>query len=404
MNRKQRGEKLRQIITQVREREFPYQERPKPKRDWTLYDLAQRSEIPDMLLLIGKLVDVAAMRVGVEKEWENSEPGRPRIPVSDVTKALLAQSSFGVSNRRAEGVMRALSGPLGIRAEFSYKTIERGYDPGRTKRILDEVFRLTNEPVRYIESVFGIDGTGQPTSVKQNYAADRTRDRSGKSAPTDDRWPPSSDPKKRGYVYGVGVIGTVTKMYAAWKSNVDPSKGELRFFSDLIRQTVENRSSVTMMTGDGIYGIRQFCQECANLGIIPRALPRRNVTLKRKGVDSWVKMLAALIDNPQQWLEDYHQRSITETGNSMMLAYNPGPLRKRHDPRKELESELRPIVHNIRRLCALAYLINLKIRFLSTVKEENGETTKQEIQTDESMNTTEHETAPAFVGACTEVP
>ena len=43
------------------------------------------------------------------------------------------------------------------------------------------VFKLTNEPVRGLEKVFSVDGSGSPTSVKQNYAQDRERQRQGKS-------------------------------------------------------------------------------------------------------------------------------------------------------------------------------------------------------------------------------
>jgi len=365
MNTEQRLEALQALITQIREKEFPYEERPEKKMDWSLYDLAQCSELGDILLLIGRIVDVAASRLNSGAQSNARNPGRPAISVSDVVKVLLAQAYFGFSNRRSEGLVHVAYGPLGLCREFSYKTIERGYDPWRTGELLDEVMALTNEPVQRLENIFGIDGTGQPTSVKQNYENDRRLQRTKKKeqSSTSDNWPASQYCTKHGYVYGVGIIGTVSKMYAAWKSNTDKSKGELRFFKELIQKASVNRPAMDTLTGDGLYGIRKFCQACDERKIVPITLPRRNVTLRRKGVNAWVEMLLFMLNSPQEYLQQYHLRSISETGNSMLVAYYPQPIRKRFNERKELESDLRIVVHNIRRLCVLAYMVNLQLKF-----------------------------------------
>ena len=315
--------------------------------------------------LLGRIVDVAASRLNTGAQSNTRSPGRPAIPVSDVVKVLLAQTYFSFSNRRSEGLVRVAYGPLGLCREFSYKTIERGYDPWRTGELLDQVMSLTNEPVRLLENIFGIDGTGQSTSVKQNYENDRRLQRAKKKGQSSvsDKWPGSQHRTKHGYVYGVGIIGTVSKIYAAWKSNTDRSKGELRFFEELIQKASVKRPVMDTLTGDGLYATRKFCQACDERGIVPITLPRRNVTLRRKGVNAWVEMLLFMLDNPQEYLQQYHLRSISETGNSMLVAYYPQPIRKRFNERKELESDLRIVVHNIRRLCALAYLVNLQLKF-----------------------------------------
>jgi hypothetical protein len=82
-------------------------------------------------------------------------------------------------------------------------------------------------------------------------------------------------------------------------------------------------------------------------------------------------MLLFMLNSPQEYLEQYHLRSISETGNSMLVAYYPQPIRKRFNERKELESDLRIVVHNIRRLCALAYLVNLQLKFNAGMKMED---------------------------------
>jgi transposase len=345
------GNVVRKLIDSARRGELDYEERAAPKIDWTVYDLAQVRELVDMIEIIRRLVDVADERVQKMKA-ESKGPGRPPTPAADISKILLLQSYLGVPNRVAEGLILLFGEKLGLRKEFSYKTIERGYDRQPVNEILDEVFKLTNEPVKGLERVFSTDGTGFPTSMKQNYAQDREHQRS--RTRKKGAWPKS----KHGYVYNVAVIGTKYKLLAAWRSTCDHSLGELAHFPQVAMQTKENHPDMEMMLGDGLYAGRPQCKLIAELGARPRFLPRRNATLKRQGVKAWMDMLLDMAENPQEWFANYHLRSISETGNSG-LKNRKGPIRKRLDPRKETESYLRAIEYNLRRLGYLVYLVDL---------------------------------------------
>jgi transposase len=90
---------------------------------------------------------------------------------------MLMQAYFGMPNRIAEGFLRLFGEKLGISSEFSYKTIERGYDPERSKKLLDEVLRIMNESGNPMEKVFSIDGTGDPNIMKVNYESKRSQQR-----------------------------------------------------------------------------------------------------------------------------------------------------------------------------------------------------------------------------------
>ena len=61
-------------------------------------------------------------------------------------------------------------------------------------------------------------------------------------------------------------------------------------------------------------------------------------------------MLYSLWEDPQGWLEEYHMRSISETVNSMVKCRFGAPLRKRLESRKETETRLKLVGHNIRRV------------------------------------------------------
>lgn len=351
MNREQRGNLVRKIIAQVREREYPYKPRERARINWHDYDLAQCREMGDMINLIRELVDSAVERLGLPVTPKG--PGRPPVPPSDIAKVLLLQSYLGVPNRVAEGLIYLFDGKLDLTEQFSYKTIERGYDKKSVGRILDMVFKLTNEPVRGLEKIFSVDGSGSPTSVKQNYAQDRERQRQGKSTQSNSisnstlksksepgHWPDSTSDPKHDYVYKLAVIGTEYKLLAGWISTTDHSLGETTLFPGVMTQTVENHPDAEMMLGDGAFGNRPICKLVGSYGLILRALPHRNSTLKRKGVKEWVDMLWALSEDPDKWLSDYHMRSISETGFSMLERANPQPLRKRLGPRRETEDYL----------------------------------------------------------------
>jgi len=328
---------VRKLIDSARRGEMDYEGRPPPKVDWTAYDLAQTRELADMVAMIRELVDAAETRL---RERRKRRPGRPATPAADIAKVLLLQAYLEVPNRVAQGLVLLFGEKLGLSREFSYKTIERGYDRRAVRRMLDEVFALTNEPVRGLERVLSVDGTGLPTSVKQNYERD-ARSKEGRGA--------------LGYMRAVAVIGTSFKLFAGWRSTEDPAGSELALFPDALREARAHQPGMAVVVGDGIYAGRPQCRLVGELGAVPRFLPRRNATLKRFGVREWVDMLQAMARDPQAWFADFHLRSLSETGFSV-LKNRKGPLRKRLSVRKETEGFLDVVAHNIRRLNQLRYL------------------------------------------------
>jgi transposase len=67
-------------------------------------------------------------------------------------------------------------------------------------------------------------------------------------------------------------------------------------------------------------------------------------------------MLHALVTHPQVWFEDYHNRSVSETGNSMLKRRESTKIRKKLSERKDTEETLKFNVHNIRQIGYLWYL------------------------------------------------
>lgn len=100
--------------------------------------------------------------------------------------------------------------------------------------------------------------------------------------------------------------------------------------------------------------------------VTPLFLPKSNVAFRSKGVPLWKGMLYSLAENPQVWLESYHDWSISETGNSMLKRREPAKIRKKLSERRGIQEALKFNVHNIRQMCYLRCLApNLLVTSIS---------------------------------------
>lgn len=361
MTTRRKERELQEIISQIREKEFAYAPREEKKINWRAYGKAQYREIAEMLDFIREIVNAAEERISARTPQKRVKPvGRPcEIPASDVLKVLLMQTYFGESNRVAEGLQILFSDRLGLRMEFSYKKIERGFDDGDVRELMDEARLLTNEPVKNLEKIFSVDGTGHPVSNKQNYAFDRNKQTQikqnkavGVQLGITDAFPASEKP----YVSSVGVIGVKYKLYASWSSTTRKDIGERSMFDEVFEDALELHPQMQYLLGDGLYANRPTCKTVGGAGVTPVFLPARNATMQKKGVNYWVVMLTWLHDHPQEFLCVYHERSISETGNSMDKRAFPKPVYKRLAARKETAVGLRHLVHNIKQLVYIKFL------------------------------------------------
>jgi transposase len=364
-------DELRELAKSVRDGTFHYDGKPKRSLDWSSYNEAQANELADTLNLIRKFVDRASAHVPERRR--RGRRGRPPIPTRDVAKALLLQACFGVSDRVAAGLVRLFKEKLGISMEFSYKTIERGYDPSPVSELLREVFRLTNEYGNSKETTFAFDGTGEPTSTKVNYESVRSEQRSREEEkeekeekPDDERgttttttttassttWPST----RHDFQYGVSSVGVHTLMYGAFRTTGDHSVSEFSCFSSLVAETRIDCPSFETVLADSLYANRVACEIAARYGVKLYSLPKTNATFRSHGVPSWMEMTYEFVGDPQKFLEVYHNRSLAETSNSMDKTKFPWKIRRRIPHRKDAASSLRRYLHNIRRYGYLGYL------------------------------------------------
>lgn len=240
------------------------------------------------------------------------------------------------------GFLRLFGEKLAVSFEFSYKTIERGYDPERTKKIMDET-------VIPLEKIFATDGTGNPTTTKVNYESKRSQQRMEKEKNKDMKQDAFPDTRgKNDFEYSSISAGVRTKIISGYFTTDDHSIGELSMFWDTMTRTVDMCPQMEVMLGDVLYSNRKMCYITEKYGITPYFLPKTNATFRAKCAESWKMMLYGFMDNTQKWLNQYHMRSISESVNSMMKRKLPVKIRMKLPQRKKTEEILKINMHNLR--------------------------------------------------------
>ncbi len=151
--------------------------------------------------------------------------------------------------------------------------------------------------------------------------------------------------------YAVMGVGVRHKLISGISISPNHSVGETTVFPEAFDQTLNCHPNPDSVLGDGIYGCRWITNLVSENNATPYFLPRSNVTFKSIGALGWYDMFYSLWKDPQEWLENYHMRSISETVNSMVkcqfgaAARGNGLIRGR-----KLRRGPKLVGHNIRRV------------------------------------------------------
>lgn len=345
---------LRKLLSEIEDENgaFKYEEKEAKEIDWTAYDRAQINELNDTLKAIRDVVDQATKNLHLQEQYERQlkQPGRPATYPGDLAKTILMQQYFHTSNRVTQGLIRLFKEKMGISEVFSYKSIERAYERDEVKEILDEVFRLTQQPISDKETTFSTDGTGLPTSVKYNYEQEKYRNKKSTNAMDQ-------------FEQAIITCGATYQMIAHMTLTPNPRAGEAPYLAPAVASVSERYRRIDTWTADSAYLSRKNASVIGTAGATPRLYPKKNDTFRAKGSPEWKHMHYDFIKDPQKWLRAYHARSISETVNSTLLRLFPRPLTRRLRNRRRVESSTRVCVYNIRRLTYLRYLAGISLPF-----------------------------------------
>jgi transposase len=332
--------------------------KPREKACWARYDEAQENEYPGVTRLIGRMVDTASLSYELVR---HDAAGRECSRSDDIAKFVLAQQYEGRSDRVAMGHLRMIRRHLRAHGSVSYKTLENAYGDAGVIAILNDVFFLTQLPVKDLEHDFSFDGTCHPTTIKENWESskDEILRLAGKKGSGKER-------KRREFEKTVLAVGTTFKIIASFAMTRSPFSNESPYLKPLLHQVAELYAVVLKVCTDSGLLSRENCTLIEEAGAVPRIFPKKGVSLRAKGSPAWRRMMLGFVEDTQGWLRQYHSRSIVETVNSTLKRLF-GPLRKRLVERKATEILARICVYNIRQLVYLKYTKGINLNAVKPI-------------------------------------
>ena len=337
-------DKLTALIKDVRGRKYKYVPREEKPIDWFSYDLSQINEINDYITLVREIIDEIHQELG---DIDQGRVGKPPTSCFDRAKAIMVQQYFECSNRTAAGLMKLFKEKLRLSKELSYKEIETAYENSYVVLVLKLLFEKTNEPVQGQEVDFTGDGTGLHTSIKQNYENDK-----------------EDSKKMKLYDKMIFMMGTKYKLLSAVEI-AEGTNNEKEHIIPLLEETHSLHPNIRSVSYDGAaYTFEIMDYITHTLKAKPRILPPVDAVLKSYGCMAKKKMLLEFLHTTQQWLREYHLRSLSETRNSEDKRVFPRPLLKKLDNRRHIEGYAEACRYNIRKLVYNFYLNNLPVRWL----------------------------------------
>jgi len=336
--------RLTQLIKDVRARKYRYIPREDKPIDWSSYTEAQYNEMADYLNLVREIIDEIRREI---RHIDQRKVGRHPKSCFNLAKAVMVQQYFETSNRVTAGLLRVLKEKLNLTEDLTYKDIERAYENPHVILIFKLLFEKTKEPVKHLEEGFTGDGTGMPTSIKQNYANDK------------------DDVKKvRLFDMMIFTMGTEYKLLTGVEITRGPVD-ENPFIVPLLKETKRQYDRINSFSYDAAAYSFDTIRYITDVGATPYIFPHKNASLKAYGCIPKKKMLLDFINHTQKWLRGYHTRSVSESRNSADKRVFPRPLLKKITCRRYFEGYARACRYNIRQLVYIHYVNGLDVRWLN---------------------------------------
>lgn len=322
------------------------EERKKPKkptyqRDWRRYDMSKEYEEDHFDVLAA---DIASLILQPVYDF-----GRPHLSLADVIYSLIRKAYTGQSRRIVmSSLRRAESKRLVTRAPSSGALTDYQKDPALTP-ILKHLIQQTTLPLWGLDNgVFASDGTGFSTRVYDRWF--------------EHKW--GKEAKRAQWVKAHCAFGTKTKIVTA----VEVSTGNAHdspFLPDLIHTTLTNHEVTDMCVDLGYLDNEHFeLADGLNIDLmIPFKSNSKESSPDRRPDGPWERAYHYFHLHHEKFLERYHQRSISETGFSMIKGRFGGFVRGRTLTAQFNEVLCKVLAHNICCLITAMYEFDLDLSF-----------------------------------------
>lgn len=297
--------KFQELVPKLREKGFYDAQEPR-KISWPEYNLNQIYELKDALVFIRDSVNRCAAPNIFGKV------GRPLTDPKILAKAILLCERFDLPERQAQGWLEIIGPFLGIFEPLDDRVIGEAYGRPEVVCILKQVF----ETAKTSDGVLAGDGTGLETSRKQNY---------------------ESKTATNGYMTSIVDSREIVQAFDI------SGEQECRAMHSLVK-----RVSGDSIRFDAGFNDRELVKLCTSLSMRSYVFPKKSNVLNAKGNYGWTDMYLELLHRVQEWLQEYHQRSHTESFHSSFKRVF-GIMRKINPLAQLSQITARIILHNRKR-------------------------------------------------------
>ncbi|EQB72083.1 MAG: transposase [Ferroplasma sp. Type II] len=313
-------------------------EHPKKERDWRTYEqeFAQRIRMAmkDLDPLVNEAVSTIRIVPGA---------GHPHsLTLEQRVKLLLIKQLVSESNRMFANMLAIFSMLSGI--DVSYKTIERLYSDEEVIMAVHNLHTLILGKKDITNSNATGDGTGYSLTVKKNYESyaqklkDHAKENPGNREEKDGK--KSESHKKRLFAYSFAIMDLKSRMYIAFGSSMKSERSAYDRAMKLLSSTGIEMDSIRL---DRYYSSPSYMDKLGETKVF--VIPKKNSTLN--GSLKWKNAMKDFVENTMPYLEQYHQRSNSESGfaaDKKMLGWN---IAQRRDDRIDNALFCTGVWHNL---------------------------------------------------------
>ena len=296
--------------------------KPKYRRDFAAYDLAQTTERPAFLRLLAELCS------GIPEEPYIF--GRPRIAMRDMVFAAVHKVYCLFSLRRAESDLREAVSLGYIEKVPRFNTVSEYMQKPEMSDILLDMVHASAMPMKDIESRFAVDSTGFATTrfVKWHNK----------------RW--GKETETREWVKGHFLCGVNTKIIIdARITGLDVHDTNL--FMPLLDGNLQSFYSESV-AADKAYSSGKNLHLAMLMGMVPYIDFKVNTRIPgERAISSWAQMYHFYRFNEEEFYHHYHQRSNIESAMHMVKTKFGDALRSKTDIAQANEVLAKVLCHNM---------------------------------------------------------
>ncbi len=291
-------------------------EHPGKKRDWRTYEQEFSLRIKTAMKDLEPLIDEAVSTITIIHG-----PGHPHsLSLDQRVKLLLIKQLVGESNRMFANMLDIFSMVSGM--DVSYKTVERLYSDEEVVLAIHNLHTLMLKKNSVSGSRSTGDGTGYSLTVKKNYesCAQKLKDKAKENPVNreEGRNKVSKIHKKKLFAYSFAIMDLDTRMYIAFGSSMKSERGAYDRAMNLLSSTGIEMDSIRL---DRYYSSPSCMDKLGNTKVF--VMPKKNSTLN--GSLKWKNTMKEFVEDTMNYLEQYHQRSNSESGfaaDKKMLGWN----------------------------------------------------------------------------------